>query len=106
MFSMSIVETPSLPLIKRGCRTFKKLSHLGGVPKILLERVDNPEKGGRRGLPLFYYFNVQLHLLCLRGKSFLYYILVHQSFELTMQDSHPSLFSIKIFYHLYISDPF
>ena len=27
--------------------------------------------------------------------SFLYYILVLQSFELTVQDSHPSLYSIK-----------
>ena len=30
-----------------GSRTFKKLSHLGGgVPKVLLERRDNPKKGG------------------------------------------------------------
>ena len=39
-----------------------------GLPKILLERGDNPEKGwvdvemGR--LPFFYSFDVQLHLLC------------------------------------------
>ena len=50
-----------------------------GLPKILLESEDNPD--------------------------ILYYILVFQSFELTMQDSYPSLFSIKILYHLYISDP-
>ena len=28
------------------------------------------------------------------------------SFELAMQDSHPSLYSIKTLHHLYISDPF
>ena len=39
-------------------------------------------------------------------KVFIYYILVLQSFELSMQDSHPSLYSIKTLYHLYISDPF
>ena len=46
-----IVGTP-LPLFKGGGgggggRAFQKLSHLGGVvSKILLERGDNPEKGG------------------------------------------------------------
>ena len=52
-------------------------------------------------LPLFNYFTVQLHLL---------YVYAWEgskvSFELAMQDSHPSLYSIKILYHLYISDPF
>ena len=28
------------------------------------------------------------------------------SFELAMQDSHPSLYSTKTMHHLYISDPF
>ena len=28
------------------------------------------------------------------------------SFELAMQDSHPSPYSTKTLYHLYISDPF
>ena len=38
---------PPPPFIKGGeDRTFQELSHLGGVPKILLERGDNPEKGG------------------------------------------------------------
>ena len=51
--------------------TPQKLSHLErGVPKSLLERRDNPEKGGggccrKRGVAIFYYFTVQLHLLCL-----------------------------------------
>ena len=51
---LSIVGTHPPPLLKGGgCgrgggRTFKKLSHLvgGGVPRILLERGDKPEKWG------------------------------------------------------------
>ena len=71
------------------------------------------------GLPL-YYFTVQLHLLCgcvcvcVWGgggggeleESLLYYILILQSSELTMQDSHASFYSTKTLYHLYISDSF
>ena len=34
-------------------------------------------------------------------KSFLYYTLVLRSFELTMQESHPSLYSIKTLYHIF-----
>ena len=53
------------------------------------------------------HFSIALMFNCIycvwRGKVL---HLVLQSFELTMQDSRPSLFSIKIFYHLYISDPF
>ena len=47
-------------------------------------------------------------IYCVWGKkySLLYYILIFQSFELTMQDSHPSLYSTKTLYHLYISDSF
>ena len=42
----NIVGNPP-PLLKgRGGRTFQKLSYLGRVPKILLERGDNHEKGG------------------------------------------------------------
>ena len=60
------------------------------------------------GVPLFYYFTVQLHLLCVAEKNlfFLYKILILQSFELAMQNSHPSLYSAKTLYHLYISDSF
>ena len=76
------------------------MSHFGRVLKILLERGDNPEKGegvdvemgGGGGLPIFYYFTVQSHFLCVWGKSLLYCILILQSFELTMQGSHPSLY--------------
>ena len=57
--------------------------------------------GGGGALPHFYYFTVQLYLLYL-----LYLIL--QSLELAMQDPHPSLYSTKTLYHLYmyISDSF
>ena len=37
---------PPPPPIKGGVRTFQKLNHLWGLPKILLERRDNLEKGG------------------------------------------------------------
>ena len=52
---------------------------LNFVPIILLERGDNPEKWGggggggvhgeMEGRPVFYYFTIQLHLLCVCGKS-------------------------------------
>ena len=63
--------------------------------------VDKEMVEGGGGLPHFYYFTVQLYLLYL-----LYLIL--QSLELAMQDSHPSLYSTKTLYHLYmhISDSF
>ena len=44
-------------------KNFIECLSLGGVPKILLERGDNPDVE-IRGLPRFYYFTVQLHLLC------------------------------------------
>ena len=69
------------------------------------------------GLPLFITLQFS-YILCVyvcvvgRGcwgeQSFLYYILDLHSLELTMQDSHPSkvlsLYDIKTFYYLYISD--
>ena len=97
------------PLLLKWGRTIQKLDHFlgGGVPKILLKSRDNPEKSW---LPLFCYFTIQLHLLsvCVGGgsKVCFYYILILQSFELAMQDSHPSLYSTKTLYHLYISDSF
>ena len=51
-----------------GGRNFQKLSHLG-VSKILVERGNNPEKGGlmwkwgSRALPLFCYFYLLLFLI-------------------------------------------
>ena len=38
--------------------------------------------------------------------SSLYYFSELQSFELAMQDFHPSLYCTKTWYYLYISDPF
>ena len=95
-----------------------------GVPKILLERGGgNPEGGGRGGwgggwyrkgeLPLFYYFTVQLHLLCVKGKSsFLYYILIIQFLELQdLQDLHfntnrniAQIICLPCFFSLYIQN--
>ena len=85
----SIVRTPPPPITP--------LSHLGGgLWNFLLEREDKPQKGG---LPLFYYFTVQSHLLCVGGKQdSLYYFLGHQSFKLAMQNSHPSLYCTKTLY--------
>ena len=48
----------------------------GGGSTFFLERDDKPEKGGlcrNRGLPLFYYFTFQLHLLCVWEKPILLY---------------------------------
>ena len=45
MKTTDIVGT-SPPLIKGG-QDLPKIESLGGVPKILIEREDNPEKGGR-----------------------------------------------------------
>ena len=70
----NIVGTPpSPPLLKGGgWLDLPKIESLPGVPKILLERGDNPEKRGvsvEMGcMPLFYYFTVQLHLLCVGVK--------------------------------------
>ena len=71
--AFSYLDPPPSPLLNKGVegegsRTFKKLSHLGGVPKILLERGDNPKKGGGVAI-FFYYFTVQLNLLCVGWKS-------------------------------------
>ena len=64
------------PLIKGGGgMTFQKLCHLGGSKYFARKGGDEPEKRGgwcgNKGLPLF---------------------LDLQSFELAMQDSHPSLY--------------
>ena len=86
-----------------------KLSHLGGIKNFARKGV---KRGGwcRNGGEGCHFF-ITLMFNCIycvwQGKkSFLYYILILQSFELIMQDSHPNLFIIKIFYHLHISDSF
>ena len=43
------------------------------------------------------------HIYSVCGKTKVFFL---QSFELAMQDSHPSLYSTKTLYHLNISDPF
>ena len=74
--------------------TFQKLSPLR-VPKFLLERVDNTEK---RGNDIFFiYFTNELHLRYVCGKIKFSFIMF-QSFELTMQDSHPSPYNTKTLY--------
>ena len=68
----------------------------------------------------FYYFTFQSHLLCVCvcvcvcvcAESKVPFIIFRiesfetKSFELAMQDSHPSLYFTKTWYQLYISDPF
>ena len=46
------------------------------------------------------------HTYSVCGKSKVSFIFFLQSFELVMQDSHPSLYSTKTMYHLYIPNPF
>ena len=80
------------------------------VPKFLIERGgDKPEKGEEWWgvLPLFsLLYTLITFTLCLGKRKFHFVtFLVFRSFELVMQDSHPSLYSTKILYHLYISDP-
>ena len=64
-----IVGPPPPPLLNKGVGPSKNWV-TWVVPKILLERGNNPEKRGEGvdvetgGLPLFYYFTVQFHLLC------------------------------------------
>ena len=69
-----IVGTPS-PLLRGGgggvgpSKNWVTAGGEGG--NFLLERGDKPEKGvwcRNGGLPLFYYFTVQSHLLCVREK--------------------------------------
>ena len=74
------------------------MSQLGEVPKFLLERKMTLKIAGGVKFSL---------LLCVGGgggESFLYYILILQSLEFVMQDSHARLCSTKTSYHFYISD--
>ena len=75
-------------------------------------RGNTPEKGGGVDVEMGgWHFFITLQFICIycvcvcvwggEGVSFLYYILVLHSFELTVQDSHPSFHSIKT-YHLCI----
>ena len=78
----------------------------------MLEREEKPEKGmgvdvEMGGLPVFllFYSSITFTLCVGKVKFFLLHFFL-QSFELAMQDSHPSLYSTETLYHLYISDPF
>ena len=72
------MEAPS-PLLKgQGCGWEGPSNNwvTWGVWNILLKRGDKPDKGGwcrngrgGGGVPLFYYFTVQSHLLCVCGES-------------------------------------
>ena len=78
-------------------------------------RGNTPEKGGEVDVEMGgWHFFITLQFICIycvcvcvgggaggEGVSFFYYILVLHSFELTVQDSHPSFHSIKT-YHLCI----
>ena len=106
----SQLEPPPPPPVLKGVGTFQTLSHLGGGGKKFLARKGINLKRGvdeeMGGLPLFYCFTVQSHLLCVWGKQgSLYYFSDLQYFELAMQDSHPCFYCTKTWYHLYISDP-
>ena len=68
--------------------------------EITLKRRVHVEIGGG-GVPLFCYFTVQLHLLSVCWGAGVKCPLLHfgsSVFELTMQDSHPSLSSINTMY--------
>ena len=97
---MFIVGTPpSPPLIKGGWDLPNVESLGGGGKKFLARKGINLKRGVDEemgGLPLFYCFTVQSHLLCVWGKQgSLYYFSDLQSFELAMQDSDPSFYCTK-----------
>ena len=82
--------TPPPPTLLKRAWNFQKLSHLWWVGYQRKGGL-NLKKGwcrngfDEKGLPLFYYFTFQSHLLCVGEKwSFLCYFLVHQSFELVI----------------------
>ena len=78
----------------------------------MLERGGSLEKSGvdkemaRRG---GCHFLITLHFNCIYhvwGEKVKFPLLLFDSSILAMQDSHPSLYSTKTFYHLYVSDSF
>ena len=100
--TLSPHPTPHTPPLLKGVWDLPKIESLGGGGINLFARKWGWYRNGG-GLPLFYYFTVQSHLLCLGGKqSSLNFLSDLQSFELAMQDSHPTLNSTKTLYHLYI----
>ena len=90
-------------------KTFQKLSDLGGSKcfarkKGLTWKEEGWCRNGGVATFLLLYSSITINL-CV-GKVKFPLLLFFQSFELAMQDSHPSLYGTKRLYHLYISDPF
>ena len=121
IFCVSLLQTVLLFLTNQAMRFIShgighsyfivgKLSHLGGVQNFLLERREKPEKGDwcrNGGVATFLLLYSSITFTLYVGKvKFSLLLFFLQSFELAMQDSHPSLYSTKILYHLYISDSF
>ena len=71
------------------------------MPNILLKRA-----GGEVATFLLFYSSVAFTVCGLKKVKFGLLHLLLQSFELTMHDSHTSLYSTKTLYHLNISDSF
>ena len=69
----NIVGTPPPPYLRGQGVGPSKNESLGVVPKILLKKGGGDIEMG--GCHFFWYFTVQLHLLCV-GRSFVYYILI------------------------------
>ena len=74
------------PFIKGGwSKTFQKLSHLGGVPSFLLERVDKPGKEGELMQKYGFFITLQFnHIYSVCGKSKVSFI-TFQFFNLLSQ---------------------
>ena len=103
---------PTLPsLIKGGGQDLPKIESLGGGggggTKFFARKGSKPEKERswcrNRGLPLFYYFTVQSHLLFVwesKVPFITFWIFSILRFNLAIQDSHPCLYCTKTWYHL------
>ena len=63
-------------------------------------------EGGSGATFLLLYSSIAFTVCDRKNFFFLYKILILQSFELAMQNSHSSLYSAKTLCHLYISDSF
>ena len=77
----------------------------GVLSKFFARRVEKPEKGLVATF-LLLYSSITFTLCDGNNKVFFITFFPLQSFELAMHDSHPSLYSTKILYYMYISDPF
>ena len=97
------LPSPPSPL-KGGGRIFKKLSHIGerGGYAIFCQKGGINLKWGGCNFFITLQFN---HIYCVCGESKVLFI-TFRIFSPAMQDSHPSLYYTKTWYHLYISDPF